>query len=53
MLNNLKRKDVLILGYGLEPKRIKVITEESFNNEIILKIVFGDSHMVFIYGKMR
>ncbi len=49
-LNKLSRKDLLVFGYGMQPKSITKIPEEMIKDKI-LKIVFGDSHMVILYGK--
>jgi len=47
--NNLKKKDLLIFGYGIHPKNVKRIREEHIKYSIS-KIAFGECHMAILYG---
>jgi hypothetical protein len=47
----LSKKDLIIFGYGMTPKSITKIPEENIKYKIS-KIVFGESHMIFLYGNI-
>ncbi len=49
---NFLSNNLIIFGYGLAERSFSIIPQNDKNNKIS-KIVFGDSHMVILYGKIK